>query len=241
MDRDNEIIKIDEINTEAKIAESTRIAREAFNYLTTKRQIEIIYVIISLVRTEDTKFTQYQIPFRQIAKIMNPSNPDCQITKKDVIKAVENIFHSGFHVTCKNGKLIKYYHWIETAEIDLEDKVITFKLNDEVRDFYLNLQKGQYTVYKLKEMLSLSSVFQCNVFRWCCANSGFNNVITLNIKDAKTLFNGKEIRTNAFIEKLDAAINKINKKTSLNVTYKIIRQGRNIDHLDFYISNNYIE
>lgn len=235
----NDIVKINKLDKNANIAESTKVAREAFNFLSTKRQLEMIYIIISMVEPEDTKFTQYQIPFREVAKIMNPSNPDCQITKNDVIKATENIVNSGFHVTSKDGRRIRFYHWIETAEIDLDEKVIYFKINDEVRDFYLELQRGQYTVYKLKEMLSLTSIFQCNVFRWCSANSNFKNTVCLNIEDAKKMFDQTDIRTNAFIEKMNTAVKRINEKTSLHVEYQIVRKGRNIDHLVFTIKNNY--
>lgn len=63
------------IDESYKIAESTIMIREAFNYVATKRQLDLIYAIISLINKDDDIFKTYEISFKEIAKIYNPQNP----------------------------------------------------------------------------------------------------------------------------------------------------------------------
>lgn len=227
-----------EILDTAKIAENTEMIREAFNYVTTKRQLDLIYAIISLVHVNDNQFTEYIIPYREIAKLYNPANPDSNEIKKYVEEATNKIMDSHFSIR-KNERIYKY-HWVDMCYIDDKEKVISFKLKDEVRNMYLNLKENTHTVYLLNDLLSLSTLFQANLFRWLSCNSNFSNDIPITINNAKQMFYGGEIETSSFIRKLDSAINAINKKTKLTVSYKKIRNSQHqISTLSFNIKNNY--
>lgn len=236
-----EIAIIKNLDKDAKIAESTKVAREAFNYVVTKHQLDIIYMIISLVQPDDNNFTKYSIPLREIAKLLNPANPDSAIIKNDVLKAVRKIMDSHFEIYDKESEKILMFHWIEAAELDLKNKKVEFILKDQVRQFYLLLKQGEYTVYKLQDMLNLSSLFHANVFRWCMSNSGFNNKIFISLEQAKLKFDSNKTETKEFNRKLDRAIKAINDKTNLDVKYSIERTGRNINGYNFKIKNKYKE
>ena len=202
------MIDIQEFDTEQKIAESNRLIRSMFDNTFTKRQMDLIYAIISLVKPDDEEFKTYHISYKAIGEIFNPANPDCTVTVKDIEKAVKGIVYKGFRI--KEGKKIKFYGYVSKAEIDEEEKYIEFRLDKDVQKFYLQLQKGEYTSFLLKDILALSTTFQMNVFRWLACNSGFDNAVPISIEDAVIHFNGKEIQTKHLIEKIDSALKKIN-------------------------------
>lgn len=233
-----EILEICPIDDKYKIAESTAMIREAFDYVVTKRQLDLIYAIISLINKDDDKFKKYTISFREISKIYNPSNPDSKEIKKCVDEATNKIMGSHFQIT--EGKIIKKYHWVECCEINHDTETVAFKLNEEVRKFYLGLKENSYTIYFLKDLLALSTLFQANVFRWLSCNSNFKNLVKIDIEDAKHIFYGADIETKTFIRKLNAALEVIKVKTNIEASYTTIKKGKTTVQLQFKIYNNYI-
>lgn len=233
------MIDIQKFDTEQKIVESNRLIRNMFDSTFTKRQMDLIYAVISLVKPDDNRFTEYHISYKAIGEIFNPTNPFCEVTIKDIEKAVKGIMNKSFQM--EDDEEIIFYHYVETARLNKKDKSLKFKLNDEVQQFYLQLQKGKYTSFLLKDILALSTSFQMNLFRWLACNSGFDNAIPISIEDAVIHFNGKEIQTKHLIEKIDSALKKINEKTSINASYEKIKTGRTITSLKFSIDNKYIK
>lgn len=225
------------IDESYKIAESTIMIREAFNYVVTKRQLDLIYAIISLINKDDDIFKTYEISFKEIAKIYNPQNPRTKEVKKYVDEATNKIMDSHFQIT--EGKIVKKYHWVEYCEINHEKEIVTFKLSEKVRKFYLQLKENNYTIYLLKDLLALSTLFQANVFRWLSCNSNFENGVKINIEVAKQKFYGGKIETGAFIRKLNSALDTIRRKTNIDASYIPIKKGKTIVQLKFFIDNNY--
>lgn len=227
------------INPEKQIAENTKLIREMFDFTVTKRQFDLIYAIISLVKPTDNEFKEYVLSYQEVAKIINPKNPYTDIVEKDIEKTIKEIMKSCFRI--QTDETDYYYHWVEKAKNNKKAKTISFKLNCEVQQFYLQLNKGEYTVYLLKDLLALSTIFQANLFRWLCCNSGFYNDVEINIEKAKLCFYGKNIESNAFIRKVESALTIINKRTNISATYEKIKSGRKIISLKFNIKNNYIK
>lgn len=227
------------INPEGKIAESNKLIREMFDFTVTKRQFDLIYVIISLVTPSDTKFTEYKLSYETIAKIFNPKNPRTEIIQKDVEHVIKDIMNSCFRIKTENN-IDDYYHWVEKAKNYKDKKYIVFKLNEEVQQFYLQLKEGEYTIYLLKDLLALSTLFQANLFRWLSSNGGFKNNVKISIDDAKVLFYGnKELTTKKLTVKLNSALDVINRKTNIEASYNQIKEGKKIAYLEFKIENNY--
>lgn len=230
--------EIQEFDVKQSIAESTKLVREMFDYTVTKRQFDLIYAIISLVKPTDNEFMEYRIPYKAIGKIFNPANPDCQITYKDIEKAITGIMKSCFRIK-RDENIEKYYHWVEDAENHKDEKYIIFKLSKEVQQFYLRLNEDNYTVYVLKDILDLSTLFQANLFRWLSCNAGFKNNINISIENAVWAFNGKDIQTKHLISKIDAALKVINEKTNIEASYEKVKTGKTITSLNFKINNKY--
>lgn len=232
--------KIDEFNTERNIIESTKLIRKMFDNNFTKRQMDLIYAVISLVKPDDEEFKTYHISYKAIGKIFNPSNPDCSITINDIDKAVKGIVNKSFRM--EDDENITYYTYVSKALINKEEKYIEFRLDKDVQQFYLKLQKGEYTSYLLKDLLKLSTIFQANLFRWLSCNSGFENTVSINIENAAMHFYGNDLQGKELIKKIDKALEVINEKTCIQATYEKKRGAHGkIISLEFNITNNYIK
>lgn len=233
--------KIQEFDTGQKIAESNRLIRNMFDSTFTKRQMDLIYAVISLVKPEDDEFTEYVITYEAIGKIFNPANPDTEIVIKDIEKAAKGIMNKSFQM--EDEEWIEYFHYVKSAKLNKKTKTLKFKIDDEVKPFYLELQKGEYTSFLLKDILALSTTFQMNLFRWLACNAGFKNTVKIKIEDAKMHFYGKDLASGELIRKLDSALKAVNEKTNIKATYEKIKEGRNgkIVALEFTINNKYIK
>ena len=100
------MVEINEFNTQQKIAESTKLIRHIFDNNFTKRQLDLIYAIISLVKPTDEDFKTYHISYSAIGKIFNPQNPYCEITVNDINAAVKDIMNKSFRI--KTDKKVKH-------------------------------------------------------------------------------------------------------------------------------------
>ena len=208
------MIEIKEFDTQQKIAESTKLIRYIFDNNFSKRQLDMIYAIISLVKPSDEDFKTYHISYSAIGKIFNPQNPYCEITVKDINTAVKDIMNKSFRI--KTDKKTKHYHYIEYAEVDEEKKYIDFRLSQDVKQFYLKLNRDEYTVYLLDDFVKLSTTFQSHLFKWLSCNSNFKNDVSIAIDTAKLNFYGDaSLRTADFIRKMDSALKQINSKTNI--------------------------
>ncbi len=225
------------IDRNAAVAESSKLLREMVSTSTTKQQLDIIISIASLIKEEDNDFKLYKISYKELGKIINPANPRTKIVQNEIDSAVKNLMNSSFCIRTESLDL--YYHWIEHVRVDKEEKVVYFKLSNDVKKFYLRLNSGK-TIYLLNDLLSLSTLFQANLFRWLASNCNFVNAVSISIEDAKLQFNGEEeIVTKKFIEKLDRALEKVNALTHVKANYEKIYEKKKLIRLDFYIDNLY--
>lgn len=232
------------INEENKIAESTKLIREIFGNTNTKKEMDLIYAIISLVQPEDTRFTEYKISYKEIAKLFNPVNPRKSEVKKEVIEAVEHIINSSFQIKSVHKDSDetdkKYYHWVENAETRSKSGYVVFRLSEDVQQFYLQLKKGEYTVYLLKDLISLSTIFQANLFRWACSMSGYNNDVFISLEEATYIFNrNKSIEPYDLVRAIKRNILAINERTSLYLEMEPKKENGKIIGFNFKIKNNY--
>ena len=233
------ISKIDRKNT---IVEDLRLVDCVFNATLTKKQLDLILWIISMVNKTDKDFKTYEIPLEIIAELYNPANPRREETKKTIRTALKSIINSSFCIMGEETE--SYYHWVEMCKIDWDKNVVYLRLSNEVRNFYLELGKQNLT-YTLENILALRTLTDARLYQWAYGKKGFKNEVSISIEDAKLLFCGKEeLETYDFITKyLDQSIKRINEKTDLTLSYEKVRKSgvnkNKISSLKFMIECNY--
>ena len=233
------ISKIDRKNT---IVEDLRLVDCVFNATLTKKQLDLILWIISMVNKTDKDFKTYEIPLEIIAELYNPANPRREETKKTIRTALKSIINSSFCIMGEETE--SYYHWVEMCKIDWDKNVVYLRLSNEVRNFYLELGKHNLT-YTLENILALRTLTDARLYQWAYGKKGFKNEVFISIEDAKLSFCGKEeLETYDFLTKyLDQSIKRINEKTDLTLSYEKVRKSgvnkNKISSLKFTIECNY--
>lgn len=219
------------------VVEKNDFITQMFENTATKAQMDLIWAVISMVKPEDTKFTTYKITYSDYAKILNPKSPDSSRTKKDIEFALKNIMQSYFRIC--TDKINFYYHWVDTAEDHKDEKFFLFRINDEVRDFYLQI-KDNKTYLLTRELNAMSTIFQANVYRWCKLKQGFENKVHIDLDEAIRIFyNGKYIEPRELTRRIKLALEKINSKTTLQVSFEIKKKNCKTVGYDFMIKNTY--
>lgn len=233
---------VEKIDMNRTITESVELVQTVLSKNVNNSQLDLIFVLASLVNKHDTEFSKYVISFKTLAEIYNPSNPRTSTTRKYIRESVEDIMNAKFSL--RNGSKEKYYHWVGTCEIDWEKEQITIQLSNEIRKFYLLIKERALT-YNLKNVLALRTTTQKRLYIWAYNNKGFKNDVNISIEDAKLLFYGdKNIETYQFLRKyIEPAIKHINEKTDLTLSYEKVRKdetnSRLVTSLKFKIKCNY--
>lgn len=234
--------EITAFRNDEKIAQNLRMVNAVIKEgTTTKKQLDIIQCVISLIKPDDQNFYTQLISLDSVKKIICPSNPRTYETKKIINDAISTITESSFWILGEPEKVC--YHWIEFAKVDWEKQTLKIRLSDEVKKFYLNIQK-RGVIYNLKNVLSLSTLFQVRLYQWAYSKTSFHNRVSICTEDAMRLFYGeKKIKVSEFIRYLDRAVKSVNEKTDLFVAYEKVRADksdqRRISSLKFECKSSY--
>lgn len=254
----DEIEKVEKVEIDGCVVESMALSRAIFGEVT-KKQLDVILYLISLVQKDDKSFKKYVIPFDELCRLYNPANPWREETKELAEAATKSLMRSIFGV--RAGKTLKLYHWVEKAEINEETQLVTFALSPEVQRFYIQL-KQNYLVYTLRNILELRTLPEARLYQWAYSQKGFG-VTTIAIDDLKELMCGtveeppkksrkkvvepvekKKVRTTDFLRfTLRPAVERINEKTDLHLEFDLIRADRSyktkVTSIRFHIFCNY--
>ena len=176
--------EIKEINLGGRIAESTRLVKTIFSEELTKKQLDLIMCIISLVRKEDNHFYTYVLPLKEVKQIICQSNPRTAEVKETLKKAVKGLKKACFTIQDEDSDT--YYSWIEMARLDWKKETLTIRLSEDVAQFYLQLQ-DHLLVYQLENILKLSTLTQTRIYQWAYSKKGFKNDVSISVEDAKKL------------------------------------------------------
>ncbi len=125
----------------------------------------------------------------------------------------------------KNAK----YHSIATImSVSLMDEGNTLQIvfTPYVVPLLLVLKKW-FTLHNLDEIFVLNSRYSIILYRLCKEKNAFGETFTISTEELKGIFNTEKIATGDFIRRvLKPAVEELNEKTSLKVSYKPIRRGR---------------
>lgn len=126
--------------------------------------------------------------------------------------------------------------WNFFSEALYKDEGMKVTLNDKIMPFLEGLSKN-YTKYQLKEITQLKSVYSVRFYELFRETLGqYKNTRIIEIDKMRQMFEleNKYSRTNDFKEKvIDRAIEEINEKSPMLVSFKPKKKGRKIISFEF--------
>ena len=226
-----------ELNTNKNLVASNKFIRG--RHKLSKEEQNFIYLIISQINKDDTKFTEYQI---HISKLENLEQSQKKYGRyiDFAIKLQSKV------IVIEDERQILTLNWFSSLRYTKGTGVITAKISDDLKPYLLELKK-EFVKAELPTLLSFISKYASRLF--LLLKSDFDRQ-----KKHKPFFSVKYqinyLHTNfampkSYLERyskfkdifLNKSINEINEKTELNVSYKEIKTGRKITEIEFCISS----
>ena len=200
-------------------------------------EIRLMDTIISLIQPEDEDFKRYKIPVSIFQELYGTQRKDIY----DVVKrAVEGLLSKPIKLESKNDrgkKVFEMFNFISYGKYEEGEGNFYIEIASSFKPYLLKL-KEFFSRIPIKYTYVLTSRYSIRLYELLkqYQETGFR---IDKIEDLREMLGVEEHEYKAFkdFEKwvLKRAINEINEKTDLQVSYVKKKTGRKITHIEFYI------
>jgi plasmid replication initiation protein len=202
-------------------------------YEMSETEKNLLYMVVSQVKPDDSESKMYQVSVNEMAKI----NGSERLMAEAYRQATRKLMTRVFETTLANGDLLQAT-FIASAQFKKGTDVIEIELSRKVRPLYVDLNK-KFTKMQLAAAISLNSAYAKRVYELLCMYKNMpDKTFRRNLTDLKNMLwiidpkTGKDSYpdwTKFQKNILDVAAKEINGHTDLTFTYKPIygdRPGR---------------
>lgn len=186
-----------------------------------------------MIKKDDKDFKEYQFYAKDLSKLLN-------IDQKNVYREIDAITDKlmGRYIKIKSNKDEKFKkrHLIKTA--DFENGMLTMKIDEEMKDFYMEL--NWYTKYQLKNIMQFKSTYSFRLYELLKQYETIKSREII-IEDLRTMLDIGKTQypkyANLKQKVIKVAIGEINEHTDLFINYEEIKQSRKVMSIKFFINN----
>lgn len=231
--------KVKSINP--KVAqENNFLQRYVYNNALTINDIKLFKAILSKVKFNDSLFEDaYVIDYDRLDIAGIPKNNRYKEVEKSLVKLMNTFvtiraedrerFNDPLFDKIKGNRtlgLIKN-DWI----YEKNSSQIIISIPDILKPFFLELADKEYTIYSLKNICDLKSVYEIKLYelfaKW--KNRGFFNITLSNLRSYLEIPNDKYVQYSNFkLRVLKKSIDAITKHTNLTILYRELNKNGNI-------------
>lgn len=197
--------------------------------LTLQEQKLILY-LISKIQPQDDDFKFYEFDLKELCNLLLIQTAGKNY--ENFKKSIESLHKKNIWIDTETSHIL--VHWIETVKITKGDTKVSIKLNAELKPYLLHL-KEYFTSYVLEEIIYLNSIYAIRLYELLFSYKNKNELI-ISVDELKQKFGieNKYKTIQHFKTKvLDKAIEEINEKTTLSVSYTTIKENRSIKYIHF--------
>ena len=230
--QESEEFQLRELREYKVIKANDLIQHSRFNLTTTEQKI-ILY-LISKIRPNDNELKLYEFKIWDFCKI-------CGITQKsgknyfNLKTAIKNLGDKSIWIKIEDGRVETMLRWIERPYIDAKSGTIRIKLDELMKPFLLQIQEHftQFSVYYTLPMTSRYSLRMYELFK---SYEGLGSW-TFEIDDLKKSMFAENYKLFGDFKRkvIDTALREINEYGDIFVTYSVIKTGRKVSQITFYI------
>lgn len=196
----------------------------------------IILTAISTIQQGDTEFHTYKIAVKELLKLFNITDKNHTLIEK----ACEELVGKGIKIKDEKGWTM--YPWFQKIRYYKNEGVIEFEFPNDLKPYLLELKKKEgFTSYRLENVLRLSSVYSQRIYEICYKwkKAGecefnidhFKKMIGATQDSYKKAFGSLKQRV------LLPAMEEINEKTDIEISFKEIKTARKVTDIKFYIED----
>lgn len=235
--------KTDKISDYNVVTKSNKIitARYKLSLLEQK----FVLLMASLINPKDTDFKFYEIPVRDIAKILNLPKDDGSETKRgSIYKELRTIVKdlSGKPIIIREPDGEVTVNWVASMKVfnskSNKKGVISFEFSERLKPYLLQLKK-EFTTYKLKNIVQLRSSYSIRIYEILKQYEKIGKR-EVSVSDMRYLLGIEEDEYKLYGDfkrkVLMVAYKEINERTDIKFEFEELKEERRVVGLKFYIS-----
>lgn len=221
-----------------KITENTKVVKSntliEARYKLTLIQQKIILLMASLINTKDEDFKFYQVPVKDIKKLLKIEDRKYQSFNQLLKDSVVNLIKTPLFIENKETGRWIALPWIASAEYIPGKGIIEFEFSEKLKPYLLQL-KTVYKSYRLKYVINLRSTYSIRIYELLKQYEVVGNrKIQLDELKKKLGVDDKHKRYNNFKRKcLEVAKKELAEKSDISFDYKEITTARKVTAIDF--------
>ena len=195
----------------------------------------VIYVLTSLISSDDTEFRPYKISVKEFTDILGSKSKDMY---SQVPKYVDELRDKD--LTIVKEKSVLKTKWLSSAEYFINDGYVELCFDPKLKPYLLML-KERFTKLSLSQMVSFKSQYSGRIYELLkqYIKIGERTFIIENLKGLLGIEYGEYRLYADFKRKIILKSQKeINEKSDIKFEFEEIKTGRKVTSLKFYIKSN---
>jgi len=208
-------------------------------YSLTELGIKVVSILISMLKTTDKDFMEYNIKLSDFKELIGSSSKK---TYEYIDTMTDELMKKPFKIGDEK------FNWIYYARYYRNDSIVTLKVAPDLKPYLLELNKN-FLQYNIKNILPLRSAYVIRLYELCkdhhlektrYGNSS-NATFELKIDTLRELFQiPKSYQYSSHIKKLilEKAVKQFKEKTDIQISYTEQKIGRKVDRILITVKPN---
>lgn len=214
------------------IYQSNKLIEASYSF--TVLEQKLVRILASMIKKDDSDFKEYKFAAKDLCKILN-------INQKNIYMELDKITDKlmSRYIKIKNDKDQKFKkrHLIKVA--DFENGVLTLKIDEDMKEFYLKL--NWYTKYQLKNIMQFKSTYSFRLYELLkqYQSIGFRIIAIEELRFVLDIEKNQYTKYANLKQKVvSVAVDEINENTDLRIEYEEIKKVRKVVKIRFRIFIN---
>lgn len=199
----------------------------------TVREQKIVLTMVSMIQPTDEDFKDYRISIKEFSEMLGLEGSAKYTEIKEITK---DLMSKSIEIPKSDGGWL-FANWVSSAEYKTGEGSIALSFSPKLMPYLLQL-KNAFTSYRLSNILSLKSTYSIRLYelmkkwqhlgRWECSVESLREKIGVSPDKYPRYANFKA-------RVLKSAVEEVNAKTDLFITFKENKKGRSVERIEFTI------
>jgi plasmid replication initiation protein len=195
----------------------------------------VIYVLASMIRSDDREFKDYRLTVKEFAEILGTKSKDMYA---QVARYVEDLRDK--NLTIIKEKSILKTKWLSSAEYFIDDGFVELCFDPKLKPYLLML-KERFTKLSVEQMVSFSSQYSGRIYELLKQYEKIGER-TFKVENLRSLlgigFQEYPKYANFKQKILTKTKHEINSDSDLLIDFEEIKKGRKVESIRFIIKTN---
>lgn len=205
-------------------------------------ELKLLRFIIMQTKKGDEELFTFDVNINQMAESLEMN---ISTLYREIDTMTLHLMQEVISIGDKKMDVWKKFHWVDVCEYN--NGKLTIKISEELKPFLVGL-RGNFTRYRLSEILSLNSIYAIRIYEILCGYMNENNLphadvaveVSISIEEIRKVTDttDKFERYSSFkLKVIDVALKEINQKSNYHVTATPYKSGRTVMGYDFLIES----